>query len=278
MADKAGIDPDLEREYNQRARVPEHAEIFARWARVSEILRAGRECSLGVAYAAHARQAVDILHAPDPVATLAFIHGGYWRSLDKSMFSFVAAPFLARRITVALVGYRLCPEVPLASVVNDCAQALDELVDRSRELGLPMQRYALAGHSAGGQLATMMLTRKASALHAGLCAVASLSGLFVLEPLLRCSMNVDLCLDEASARQGSPALLAPAHDLPVCLETGDQETEAFRAQSALLKRAWPGMDIEACEVHDANHFTIVDAFASGEARSTGFLFEHLLRD
>ena len=49
---------------------------------------------------------------------LVHIHGGYWRALDKSDFSFVAAPFLAQGIAVAVVNYDLCPDVSVATIVG----------------------------------------------------------------------------------------------------------------------------------------------------------------
>ncbi|MBL8514265.1 MAG: alpha/beta hydrolase [Betaproteobacteria bacterium] len=216
------------------------------------------------------------MHAPHAVATLVFIHGGYWRSLDKSMFAFVALPFLAKGISVALVGYRLCPEVPLSSVVDDCAAALDWLNGNATRVGLPMYRHAVAGHSAGGHLAVMMFTRRPSPLHRGCCAVASLSGLFELPPLLECSMNADLRMDREMAERMSPTRLPYAHALPLHLEVGCDETAAFRMQSNLLARAWPTVTITAGEVAGANHFTIVDAFAQGGSGAAAFLFAHLM--
>ena len=76
---------DYETEYNNRARVPEHAEIFARWTREAEDYRRQamqeRRAELGLNYGSTPRQFID-LFAPGKVgkAPLAlFIHGGYWR-------------------------------------------------------------------------------------------------------------------------------------------------------------------------------------------------------
>jgi arylformamidase len=269
--------PELEGEYNQRLLVPEHPEIFARWERESERLRTHTRCVLNVPYGPHPRQTIDILHAPEAQATLTFIHGGYWRSLDKRMFSFVAAPFLARGISVALVGYRLCPEVQLGEVVDDCAWALDWLIENAADLELPVHTHALAGHSAGGHLAVSILTRKRSPLHLGLRAVVSLSGLFELAPLIECSMNLDLRLDPKTAAQFSPTLAKPCHAVPLHLETGSAETGAFRSQTGLLSQAWSEAEISTSSVAGANHFTIVDAFATGQSAAAAFLIEQLKR-
>ena len=78
---------DYETEYNNRARVPEHGEIFARWdARcggLSRRMKAEENAELGLAYGPAPRQNVDLFSAEAtghaPLAL--FIHGGYWRSL-----------------------------------------------------------------------------------------------------------------------------------------------------------------------------------------------------
>src|SRR5438132_7599977 len=84
---------DYEVEYNNRARVPEHPEIFARWARDGaayrdEAAKAGR-AEIGLKYGPSARQTIDLFKprgvTDGPLAL--FIHGGYWRSLEPSSFS-----------------------------------------------------------------------------------------------------------------------------------------------------------------------------------------------
>src|ERR1700716_392788 len=99
---------DYEAEYNNRARVPEHPEIFARWAREAEDYRAEamkeRRAELGLRYGSTRRQAMDLfLPKPDVTAPLAlFIHGGYWRSLEPSLFSQAARGVNAHGIAVAV--------------------------------------------------------------------------------------------------------------------------------------------------------------------------------
>ena len=43
---------------------------------------------------------------------LVFLHGGYWRSLDKSDHSFVAPPFTRCGACVVVPNYALCPGTP----------------------------------------------------------------------------------------------------------------------------------------------------------------------
>ena len=86
----ANMSIDYEVEYNNRARVPEHPEIFARWQREGAAYRAAaHNPKLGLAYGPSLRRTIDLFPAKDdnkaPLAM--FIHGGCWRSLEPSMFS-----------------------------------------------------------------------------------------------------------------------------------------------------------------------------------------------
>src|ERR671923_214659 len=90
---------DYEAEYNNRARVPEHPEIFARWRAAAKAFRdetAGEgRAELGIAYGKSPRQTIDLFRAERDTEKLAmFVHGGYWRSLEPQTFSHVARGLL----------------------------------------------------------------------------------------------------------------------------------------------------------------------------------------
>ena len=120
---------DYEAEYNNRARVPEHAEIFARWAREAEdyraeTLKAGR-AELGLSYGDTPRQFIDLFlpEAGEAAPLALFIHGGWWRSLDPSMFSQMARGPNAHGVAVAVAGYDLCPIVTIADIIEQIRRA-----------------------------------------------------------------------------------------------------------------------------------------------------------
>src|SRR5258708_25221897 len=111
---------DYEVEYNNRARVPEYAQIFARWrhdaAAYRDRMKAEENAELGLAYGTSPRQKVDLFF-PDatghtPLAL--FVHGGYWRSFDASSFSHVSAGLNSRGVPVALARYDLSPYATIA--------------------------------------------------------------------------------------------------------------------------------------------------------------------
>src|SRR5688572_12070919 len=111
--------PFVEREYNNRDRVPDHPKFFARWERDSHFVRATLPGKLDLAYGNDPRQRLDLFPAPGDRGLLVFIHGGYWRTLDKSLFSWLAPAWVAAGISVALPNYRLCPAVRIADIVDD---------------------------------------------------------------------------------------------------------------------------------------------------------------
>src|SRR2546423_8243080 len=141
---------DYEVEYNNRARVPEHAEMCARWQRDAaayrERMAAEENAELGLAYGASPRQRVDLFF-PDatghtPLAL--FVHGGYWRSLDAATFSHVSAGLNSRGVAGAVAGYDLCPQVTIAQIISEIRTARLFLW---RRFGQRLMGY---GHSAGG--------------------------------------------------------------------------------------------------------------------------------
>ena len=74
----------VEREYNLRAAFPDHPQWFARWAADSAAARQSLAASLNLRYGSGPKQTIDLFPSPHPRGALLFIHGGYWRALDKS--------------------------------------------------------------------------------------------------------------------------------------------------------------------------------------------------
>src|SRR5437764_7261475 len=147
------VDPQfVEREYNNRALVPEHPAFFARWEKDSAFVRSSLRGHVDVAYGEDARHRVDIFPADAARGLLVFIHGGYWRSLDKSMFSWLAAPYVAAGIGVAMPNYRFAPAVRIDDIVQDAIAATNWLMLNGIKHRMGVERVVISGHSAGGHL------------------------------------------------------------------------------------------------------------------------------
>lgn len=252
------INPVMDQLYNNRAAVPDHLKIFERWRAQSFLTRQTRNCKLNIPYGGDNKQTLDIFPANENRGLTVFIHGGYWRSLDKNDFSFVAEPFLAAGISVALVNYRLCPDVTVGDIFNDCSLAINWLAQHVGDYGISIDRTVLVGHSAGAHLVAMLYTNEH--LPVAVLGGVGLSGLYDLTPLLETSINTDLHLDASAAEQLSPINLKPRAKAILDLVVGGDETSEFIRQSALLPNYWPGHVFAVEPVAGCNHFTIVDHF------------------
>ncbi len=271
---------DYEAEYNNRARVPEHPEIFARWAREAEDYRAEamkeRRAELGLSYGSSLRQFIDLFSALRAVtAPLAlFIHGGYWRSLDPSLFSHMARGLNAHDVTVAVVGYDLCPEVTIAEIIEQIRHACLFLWLRTG------QRMMIYGHSAGGHLAATMLATEWQARYPKappdlVPAAYSISGLFDLAPLVSIPMAQDLRLDESEARSVSPLFWPAPKGRPFDAVVGALESSEFLRQSRTIADSWgkAGAQTRYEAIPGTNHFTVIDALADPHSAMVGRLAE-----
>ena len=267
------INPVMDQLYNNRAAVPDHLSIFERWGAQSLLTRQTRSCELNIPYGRNSKQTLDIFSANENRGLVVFIHGGYWRSLDKNDFSFVAEPFLSAGISVALVNYRLCPDVTIGDIFNDCCLAINWLARYASGYGIGVDRTVLIGHSAGAHLVAMLYTNEN--LPITLLGGVGLSGLYDLAPLLETSINTDLHLDATAAKQLSPINLKPCTTATLELVVGGDETSEFIRQSALLPNYWPTHIYAEAPVAGYNHFTIVDHFVmpgSAQLKRTLALF------
>ena len=262
---------DYEVEYNNRARVPEHPEIFARWTYEAELYRAemlknGR-AELGLTYGS-TPQTVDLFlaqgHENAPLAI--FIHGGWWRSLEPSIFSQMARGPNERGVSVAVVGYDLCPNVTIADIIEQMRRMCAFLW---RRFGRRMTVY---GHSAGGHLAAALLATDWRTLYpkapADLVPAAySISGVFDLTPLLSTSVNADLRLDPAEARKLSPLFWPVASNCIFDAVAGGLESSEFKRQSRTIAQTWQETGAQARyeEVAGTNHFTVIDPLSDPQS-------------
>lgn len=265
--DKTG----LEAQYNLRASHPDREPVYASYDERSLDFRKTALGEYDVPYGPAERQRLDIFPSADKAArVLVFFHGGYWRTLDKSVFSFMAEPFVAAGWSVVLVNYTLAPDASIDEIVDQAAQSLVAVRDR-----FPKSRgIVLSGHSAGGQLALMTLlndgegaaasgSRNGSEVLSPIVAGLTISGVFDLEPIRHTTINDLVRLDADSAARNSPIGRIAPSSVPLFVAAGAKETNEFRGQSRRFATSWRafGNRAELYLVDGANHFTILGALA-----------------
>ncbi len=234
----------------------------ARAASFRESLPEAR-CRRALAYGEGPREALDLfLPEGAPRGLFVFVHGGYWRSMERGLWSHLAAGALARGWAVAVPGYALCPQVRISAITGQIARAVDLAA------ALVPGPIRLAGHSAGGHLVTRMgcadVPLKAAER---LERIVSISGLHDLRPLMRTSMNADLRLDLAEARAESPALAEARAGFGLLCWVGARERPEFLRQNALLANIWRGCGLEtrAVEAEGRHHFDVIDDLCDPES-------------
>lgn len=257
----------LDAQYNNQAKVADVAAIAQRWMAKGEEARSQLSCDLDLAYGPHARHRLDVFPAARPDAPiLAFIHGGYWHSRDKTLVHYLAPTFVAADVTFVSVEYRLCPEVTVADVVADVTAAIAWIHGNAARVGGRADKLHVAGHSAGGHLAAMLCgpTGRPDLLRGG----CSVSGLHDLEPIRLCYLNQHLHLQPDDVAPLSPIAIARSMDkggtrLPPLIATVGMEEgpEYLRQRDELVAaRHAAGQPALSVDVDGGNHFTALEAF------------------
>lgn len=253
---------DLEAEYNNRARVPEHPAIIAKWKSDAEAFRASRpNAEFGISYGASPRETLDIFwpSAGRGAPLALFIHGGYWQALDPSFFSHLANAANANGVAFALCGYDLCPQISVAGIVEQVRAAALHLWHKCKH------PIVASGHSAGGHLTACLLATDwkrvdpdapEDLVPSGL----SISGLFDLVPLIPTSVNNVLKLDDGEAARVSPLHWPLPGNRLLEAWVGGAESSEYLRQSRAVTDGWGkrGAKTAYRELAGANHFSVLD--------------------
>ncbi|MGE0064077.1 MAG: alpha/beta hydrolase [Xanthobacteraceae bacterium] len=256
--------------YNNGAAFTDSEERLAGWEARTARLRAHSDPTLlDRPYGPKPRNKIDIYRCGRPGAPLmVFVHGGYWMRNSKEVFGCMAEGPLARGIDVAMVGYTLAPQASLADIADEIRAAMRWLRDNNIATG----KTILAGWSAGGHLASLLLTETGA--DAGL----SISGLYELEPCRLIYVNDTLKLTAGDVEQLSPQRQLPRHSPPLIVAHGLGELPEFQRQArdyhAARRAAGLPSELLALDGHD--HYSIMEELARPDGKLTAAL-ERLAR-
>ena len=274
----------ISRAYNNRLLVPNFQDTLRLWDAHSVQARSALDAAgLGhwdVPYGPRPLNTLDVVQAAprrgvnaaqagsDGAPILFFIHGGYWRMLDKSAQTFIAPALSQRGAMVVIPNYSLAPAVSIEDICLEMVQALAWLWQNARRFGGDPARIVVAGHSAGGHLTGMALSCDGRALGRALgvnlpdalsARGVAISGLFDLAPLVHCEwLMPDIRLTPTSIRRLSPAAWAAPRGRRMVAVAGEAESSEFHRQNQLIQRAWGRQAVPIVEkIPHRHHFDIL---------------------
>lgn len=255
----------FEAQYVLRKSLPTFMDRVAEWEALSS-----EEHFNGIehhveSYGDHSRQTFELFktgRGENSRGLAIFIHGGFWRAMDREQSRFVAKPFLENGYNCIIAEYRLMPEFRLSDLVEDTARMLAAIEKLRAEHSLG-ERTILSGHSAGAHLAVFGLKRlREIGRKLDDCALLLFSGVFDIFPVSRTSIGDELKMSDAEIAKWSVYDgIEPLGTDPLFL-VGNDETDDFKRQSilgsqVLSRHGTPNIAF----VPDANHLTLMTKFA-----------------
>lgn len=92
---------------------------------------------------------------------LVFLHGGGFSVFDIEVYEGFCA-FVAQELDIKVysVGYRLAPEHPYPTPLDDCCKAFEWVFHHAKELGLDPSRISIGGSSAGGNMSAALCLKQ----------------------------------------------------------------------------------------------------------------------
>jgi len=222
---------EFESQYNLRLGRPDYEQtVIPDWMDRSEKARKSLDCKLDIRYGDGDNQKLDVFSCGDTTAaTLVYFHGGYWQRGDKSIYSFLAVPFVAAGVNVIVAGYDLCPSVTITQISEQSREAVACVYRRAEEFGINKERITVMGHSAGGHITQMMMG-----------------------------------MDEAEAEAESPMLNHhPVTNAAQMVVVGGAETDEFHRQAQMYHDAFKTAErsMELYIVPDVDHFDELNVLA-----------------
>ncbi len=265
---------DWDQAYDNRAHVGDAAERIENWQNNAiafrEVMGPYNRCRLDQPYGEKPRNRYDLfLPEGEPKGVVVYIHGGYWRALDKSFFSHLASGPLAHGWQMAVPSYTLAPDARIGEITREMASAITVI---AHEHDGPIR---LIGHSAGGHLVSRMHCDDnllAGEVYDRIVNTVAVSGVFDLDPLMKTKMNEDLRLDEQEVRTESPIHYKPRENTRItCLVGGSELPEFLRHNDMLTAWKSSGARVKTVIDQGRNHFTVIEPLARPSSMLTSVL-------
>ena len=227
-------------------------------------------CSLDVSYGDTPGQRVDIFPAKTPSSPVfVFIHGGYFRALDKSQYRYIAPRLHKAGYATVLINYDLAPKVSVAAIVGQVLDAFSWICNHVESWGGDPSRQVICGHSVGAFLAAKLLERERTVVEHQDCQIKKailLSGLYDLGPMKRSYLDRDLRLTSSEVKTLSPMACFLRQAPEILIAVGEDETGEFVRQSVeyAVKLRSDGIESELIIMPGLHHYSMARTLAQRE--------------
>jgi len=272
-------------DFKLRERHPNFQNYFDRNETLSVETREAYPHKFDQFYGSHSLQTIDVVPAPKKNAPVfVFIHGGFWKSLDKRPYHFTARPFLENGCAAVHINYRLAPNASMAEIVADIKGAFKWIQHNASNFNGNPAKLHIAGHSAGAHLAlatAIDMESHGDPIARSVKSVLCISGIFDLDPIRHSYLNDELKFDDATVNKFSPLSRENLIlNTPVFFAVGGDETNQFLEQSRNMHERLKAANIPSSHavIPELNHFDIVYEIALPKGLIAKPALETVLRD
>ena len=255
---------NIDDQFDLRRRHPSGRLYFLLNAFESAVKRYMLNCDLDVEYGDSPGQRLDVFPAKrDGAPVFVFIHGGYFRALDKSGYRYIAGLMHRLGMTCVLVNYDLVPTVRVADIVEQIHRAFRWIGANIHSWNGDAGEICLCGHSVGAFLAAKILEQGDGAEYPAVRRALLLSGLYDLAPMRRSYLNEILALGAEDVATLSPVNFTLRQRPEILIAVGEDETDEFVRQSTTYsgKLRDDGVDHRCLVLPGINHYTMARLLA-----------------
>ena len=276
---------ELNNNFNPRIAVPNFEKILKLEDNKDQKARNKIPCQLDLRYGTKPLQTLDIFANPNlknaPVHI--FIHGGYWRALDKNNHSHLSQPFVKYDIIYVSINYDLCPEISLDDIVKEIIDSIVWIYQNIKEYGGDPNNLNLSGHSAGAHLAAMLITidwKKYNIDKKIFRSISLISGIYEPEIVLKLPINKEIQLTDKVAKNNNVLSRIPLiKDVLILVAVGSNEPVGWKNQSIkyynFIKKYIE--NTEYFEIDNSIHFSMISLLANERSNITRKILDLIIQ-